>query len=390
MKKHKPIKNSYFYKNKEQEERTKKGIQSGVLSLSINLLLTVIKIIAAFLSGSVSIMADAMNSLGDSASSLLTIGGFRFASKPADKEHPYGHQRAEYISGLIVSIIILYIGLEFLVSSVGRIVNPQPIAGTPLVIGLLILSIIGKAFLGYALYHYQKDLTSTTIRALIKDSVYDIVMTSVVLISYFVETRTGLALDGWIGIAVALFIIYGGITSIRDAIDDLLGGRPHPNLIEEMKKILNSYEEVIGYHDLIVHKYGPHKSFATVDIEIDAAWSLINAHNLIDRIEKDFERKLNVRLVGHLDPIVLDSDEQNRIHYWIKTALENLDYNLRFHDFRVEEIYGVEAVSFDVVVPEGVEESNAELYEMITDELAHYISDHPIYIEFDRHYILDS
>lgn len=390
MKKHKPMKNSSSHENKQQKERTKKGIRSGILSLSINLFLTVIKIIAAFLSRSVSIMADAMNSLGDSASSLLTIGGFRFASKPADKEHPYGHQRAEYISGLIVSIIILYIGLEFLISSVGRITNPQPIEGNPLVIGLLILSIMGKAFLGYALYHYQKDMASTTIRALIKDSVYDIVMTSVVLLSYFIETQTGLTLDGWIGVVVALFIIYGGVTSIRDAIDDLLGERPNPDLVEEMKNILDSYEELIGYHDLIVHKYGPNKSFATVDIEIDAAWSLINAHNLIDRIEKDFEDKLNVKLVGHLDPIVLDSDEQNRIHYWIKVALRNLEYDFHFHDFRIEEIYGIEAVSFDVVVPEGVEESNAELYEIITNELEQYISDYPIYIEFDRHYILDS
>lgn len=390
MTKHNPKKNSSLNSNKRQKSRTKYGIRSGVLSLIINLLLTTVKVVAALLSRSVSIMADAMNSLGDSASSLLTIGGFYFAAKPADKEHPYGHQRAEYISGLIVSIIILYIGLEFLISSIGRIINPQPIEGTPLVIGLLIFSIIGKAFLGYILYRYQKEISSTTIQALIKDSAYDIIMTSVVLISYFIQYQTGLALDGWIGAAVALFIIHGGFTSILDSIDDLLGERPDSSLVEKMQEILDSYQELIGYHDLIVHKYGPNKIFATVDIEIDANWSLMNAHNVMDRIEKEFENKLNVKLVSHLDPILLDSDEQNRIHYWVKIALKNLEYDFTFHDFRIEEIEGDETVSFDVVIPDDVKETNAEIYEMITDELQQYISEYPIRIEFDRHYILDS
>lgn len=376
---------------KEQEIRTTEGIRTGLIGLLLNLFLTVVKLIAGFTAGSVSILADAMNSLGDSASSLLTIGGFYVANKPADREHPYGHQRAEYISGLFIAIIILIVGFQFLLQSVRRILNPESVESSRMVFILLVLSIAIKIILGIYYQNRSKRMTtrSNTVDALMKDSFNDALMTSVIISSYIIEIKFGWYIDGFVGAAVALFILYSGFKSILDSSNDLLGVRPDQTLIANMQEVLDSIDGPIGYHDLIIHKYGPNKVFATVDIEIDSKWTLLQAHKVIDTIENEFERQFYIKLVCHLDPIVLDDDEQNKIYSLIKKVLKSYDSEYHFHDFRLKKRDDEKQIHFDVVVPDTVTETNLELHYKISSDIYKEFNEYPVVIQFDRDYILD-
>lgn len=375
----------------EQERRTSEGIRTGMIGLLTNVFLTIIKLIAGFTAGSVSILADAMNSLGDSASSLLTIGGFYVARKPADREHPFGHQRAEYISGLFIAIIILIVGFQFFLQSIRRILNPESVLSSRLVIFLLVISIVVKVLLAffYKKRSQQMETQSNAVVALMKDSYNDALMTLVIIISYFIEIQYSIYIDGYVGIVVALFILYSGLKSISDSSNDLLGARPDRELIARMQAVLDSFDGPIGYHDLIIHKYGPNKVFATVDIEIDSKWSLIQAHKVIDNIEYEFEKQFNIKLVCHLDPIVLDDDEQNEIYALIKKILKSYDSSFHFHDFRVKKFNEEKEIHFDVVVPDTVTETNIELQYKISSDIYREFNEYPVFIEFDRDYILD-
>lgn len=374
----------------EQEIRSKDGIGTGIVGLVVNLALVGIKLIAGVIAGSVSILADAVNSLGDSAGALLTIGGFYIANKPADREHPYGHQRAEYISGLFTAIIILLVGFQFLITSIEKIIEPTGVESSRTVILLLILSIVIKIGLGIYYYYKNKKLAgrSQAIEALIKDSYFDVLINFVIILSYLVEIQFGWLIDGYMGALVALLILYGGVTTIMETSNDLLGTRPDPELIDEMQEVLDAHNHLVGYHDLILHKYGPNKIFATVDVELDASWDLVEAHRVIDAIEKDFANKFNIKLVGHLDPVELNDEEQNQIHARIKQTLKSYDRGFHFHDFRIEETSSGKEVLFDVTVPYEVKETDEELYNQIIQDIAEISKKYSIYIHFDRDYFL--
>lgn len=375
----------------EQRIRVKEGIRTGIFGLITNIILVIIKLIAGLIGNSVSIMADAMNSLGDTFNSILTITGFHIANKPADREHPYGHQRAEYLSGLFTAIIISFVGLQFLISSIQKIFKPEGINRSPLVLVLLILSILIKAGLAYFYYKKNKNMAvhSTAIETLMKDSLYDMFMNLVIILSYLVETQFGWLIDGYVGVFVAAIILRGGYDSIKDSSNDLLGTRPDPNLIYQMEEVLNSYDSLVGYHDLVLHKYGPNMFFATVDIEVDSRWDLFYAHQVTDAIEKEFKDKFAILLATHLDPIVLNNDEQNALYKVIKETLKSYDKNFHFHDFRVEETATVTNLHFDVVVPDSITTSDEELYQKITHDIYHKIGyKYHLYIEFDRNYVL--
>lgn len=374
----------------QQEKRTRDGIGTGLVGLIVNLILVGIKLIAGFIAGSVSILADAMNSLGDSAGAVLTIGGFYIANKPADREHPYGHQRAEYISGLFTAIIILIVGFQFLISSIEKIIEPTKVESSRVVIFLLVLSILIKIALG--VYYQQKNKkiigSSQAIEALMKDSIFDVLINLVIIVSYLIEIQTGWLIDGYMGAIVALIILYGGITTIIESSNDLLGTRPDPELIDKMQKVFDSYSDLVGYHDLILHKYGPNKIFAAVDLEIDSRWNLVEAHEIIDAIEKEFYEKFGIRLVGHLDPVELDDDELNEIHGIIKNTLKSYEHKFHFHDLRMEKEEEEVFIAFDVTVPDEVEASDEELFMRISNDLANKNVAFPFRIHFDHVYFL--
>lgn len=377
--------------NVKDNSRVNIGMRTGIIGLLANLFLLLIKLFAGITAGSVSILADAMNSLGDTAGALLTIIGFYISDKPPDNEHPYGHQRAEYISGLIISIIIMVIGFEFLMSSIEKIMDPVSVESSKLVFAILLFSVIIKLVLAiyYQVKNKKMQTKSTILKALIKDSLNDSLMTLVIIISYFFEIYFGQQIDGYIGAAIALYIIYSGIISIMEVANDLLGIRPSSELIQEMKEVLDSYDSIIDYHDLLIHKYGPTNSFVTVDIEMDSRWTLLEAHEVIDAIEEEFKEKFNSTTVCHLDPIVLDDDRQNEIYQLIKKSIKRRDEHFHFHDFRVINHENRKEIHFDLVVPRNIKDSDEELLDFVREILHEEYGDYKIFLKFDRYYLLD-
>lgn len=364
--------------NNKEERRQRVGILSGRVGLVSNLFLFVIKLVAGLMSGSISIVTDAMNNLGDSASSVITLFGFRAASKPADKEHPFGHERSEYISGLIISIIIIYVGLQFLSSSFNQIMHPTPLNTSTLVFVLLIVSIVIKVLQGQFYRKMAKEIQSNTLQNSAQDSINDVYITTMVLVSSLVETWTGWQIDGYAGALLSLFIIYSGIQAIRDSIDDLLGKRPSKVEIRQMKDLLDQYDNIVGYHDLLVHSYGPNQTFATIHIEIDDSWNLTRAHHLIDCIEEDFKHKLGVELVCHLDPIAIQNEHDTAIYRQVKAILK--DFNLKFHDFKVEH----QTILFDIVLPDNPQLTDDALFMQIEKKIHEQIGNYEVKIIFDR------
>lgn len=364
--------------NNKEERRQRVGILSGRVGLVSNLFLFVIKLVAGLMSGSISIVTDAMNNLGDSASSVITLFGFRAASKPADKEHPFGHERSEYISGLIISIIIIYVGLQFLSSSFNQIMHPTPLNTSTLVFVLLIVSIVIKVLQGQFYRKMAKEIQSNTLQNSAQDSINDVYITTMVLVSSLVETWTGWQIDGYAGGLLSLFIIYSGIQAIRDSIDDLLGKRPSKVEIRQMKDLLDQYDNIVGYHDLLVHSYGPNQTFATIHIEIDDSWNLTRAHHLIDSIEEDFKHKLGVELVCHLDPIAIQNEHDTAIYRQVKAILK--DFNLKFHDFKIEH----QTILFDIVLPDNPQLTDDALFMQIEQKIHEQIGNYEVKIIFDR------
>lgn len=378
----------YLNKQHKNNQRTQLGLFSGKAGLFSNLVLFLIKMSAGVISGSVSIIGDAINSLADCASSILTLFGFHIAAKPADKQHPYGHERSEYITGLVVSLGILFVGFQFLLNSIQRMIDPAALNTTPLVLILLILSIIIKLVQGYFYRKVGKKIRSNAIDAAAQDSFNDVYTTLVVLGASLVEIIFGWQIDGYAGVFIALYILYNGVSIIRESIDDLLGKGPTEKQIREIKHFLDHYPSIVGYHDLLMHHYGPNKTFATIHIEIDDSWSLMEAHRIIDDIEKDFKEYLGVDLVCHLDPIAIKSKEQTIIYQQVKRILQSYELNLKFHDFRVEEMGGLSTIQFDIVVPDNIEQTNQELLEAIKRDIAEIIGTFEVEIEFDRIYLL--
>lgn len=377
-------------KGKESVEARKDvGVFSGIVGIISNLLLFLVKAIAGTVSGSISVLADAVNNLSDGISSLLTVIGFYWAAKPADKEHPYGHQRVEYVSGLAVSFIILYIGFEFLLSSIDRIINPQPVISSQLVLILLVFSVVIKIIQGKFYDTVADEIDSQTIKAVSKDSYNDVIMSIGIILSYIVESFTGWYIDGYVGVIVAIIILISGVQAISEAISRLIGEPPSKELINQMKDVLDSYPELIGYHDLYIHRYGPNNTFATVDVELDARMHLSDAHDIINAIEREFIENLDVHLVSHLDPVELDDDFQNILHGKIKDILRNIHPNLKFHDFQIVEINGRATIQFDIVVPESLDFTDEALEGKISDKLGNLSQYYPLKITFDHNYLLN-
>lgn len=375
---------SYAEHATDEKKRYKIGMFAGIVGLVSNLILFITKLIAGSLSGSVSILTDAINSLSDTASSILTIVGFKIAAKPADKEHPYGHQRFEYISGFLVSVIIIFVGFQFLITSIERILNPSKLAAGPLVFILLIISIIAKIIQGFFYRSAATTIHSTTLRSAAQDSFNDVYTTVIVLAASLLESFTGWTVDGYAGTLLAIFIIYSGINMIRDSMDDLLGTRPNEQELAEIQAHFEQFEFILGYHDLLVHNYGPNKTFASIHIEVDDSWSLIQAHGVSDYIEKHFKDVLGIALICHLDPIAVQNEEHTRIYREVKAILKSYQLNLKFHDFRVDELENHLRISFDIVVPEETTASNEQLRAIIAHDILVKIGATEIEITVDR------
>lgn len=366
--------------------RTKTGITAAILGLVSNALLFGGKIAVGLISGSVSIMADAVNNLSDTASSLITLIGFRIAGKPADNEHPYGHERFESISGLMVSILIIYVGFQFLHTSYDKIIEPADLSLNAAVFFVLVLSILIKIWQSRMYYSLGREIHSETLKVTGKDSLNDVIVTMAVLFSAGVEYFSGWRIDGYAGLVIALYIMYSGITMIKDFIDELMGSRPTPEDIKAMEDMLSSYPCIFGFHDLLVHSYGPNMRFASVHIEVDESWSLKDAHYVIESIERDFREHLQVDMVCHLDPVAVNDSHYMAVYHGLQAIVANLKLNLRMHDFRLED--ETKTLKFEIVIPQKCPMTDEEILDRLSEKIRQTIGNYEVHVVFDHNYLL--
>ncbi len=345
------------------------GRLSGFVGILCNLLLFGAKILVGTLSGSVSITADAMNNLTDATSSVVTLVGFKLAEKPADEDHPYGHARFEYLSGLAVAALILLIGFELGESSVEKILNPSLTAFSWITAVVLLLSIGVKLWLSLFNGKLGKLIGSTALAATAADSRNDCVATLAVLAAGIVEMFTSLPVDGYMGLAVAAFILYSGISLGKETISPLLGEAASPQLREDLAKLIMQEPLVLGYHDLMVHDYGPGQRFASIHVEMDQKEDPLHCHEIIDNLERNCRKELAVSLVIHYDPVVTDDPELNRLRQLVSKILSEYDNRLKIHDFRMARSTGHQNLIFDVALPSDLKSREKEIQEMLEKKL---------------------
>lgn len=350
----------------KQEVRTAYGKLGGAVGIVCNLILFVAKLIAGTLSGSVSITADAVNNLSDASSSIMSILGFKLASKPADADHPYGHARYEYLSGLMVALFIMLIGIELLKSSISKIIEPSAVAFNWVTVAVLAATVFVKLWLAMFNKSIGKRINSKTLIATAADARNDVIATSAVIVSTIVSNYTKLELDGYVGLAVALFILYSGFGLVRDTLDPILGHAPDPEFVEEIRAKIMSYPGVLGTHDLMIHDYGPGCQFASVHVEVAAEGDVIEMHDIIDNIERELSEHYNLHLVIHMDPIVTSDDKVNEVRHRLAEEIAKINPELTIHDLRIVVGPTHTNLVFDCVVPHGFKMSNAELRERIS------------------------
>ena len=342
----------FFLKNLDPAtERSAVGQRSGFVGIVCNLALFAGKLLAGLLTGSVSITADAMNNLSDATSSIVTLLGFKLAEKPADEDHPYGHARFEYLSGLAVAALIIVIGVELAKSSFDKILHPEAVTFGTVAVVILILSMAVKLALWLFNKELSKMIRSTALAATAQDSRNDAIATGVVLAAGLVERFTGLTIDGWMGMAVALFILYSGAMLAKDTISPLLGESASPELRELIVDYVREQPRVLGYHDLMVHDYGPGQRFATLHVEMDNREDPLLCHELIDDMERECYQNHGIHLVIHYDPVITDNPELNRLRCACEELLAVLDKRLHLHDFRMVQGGAHTNLIFDVVLP---------------------------------------
>lgn len=356
------------YRNMDRPEvRERYGKFSGIVGIVSNLLLFVMKAVTGFVTGSISIVADAVNNLSDSASSVITLVGFKLSGKPADQEHPYGHARIEYISGLIVSFLILLLGVQLLQESAGKIFAPEEAAFSPVAVVVLVVSCLIKTWQCLFYRKVGRRISSPTIEATAADSRSDVFSTLAVLFGLVISRLTGFNLDGYMGVAVALLILWTGVKVVKETSDPLLGTAPAREVVDDIYRTILSYDGILGLHDLNVHMYGEGRTFASVHCEVDAHEDILASHDLVDNIERDFLKQKNIHLVIHMDPIVVDDAPTNALREQVREVLRGISPEITMHDFRV--VWGKthSNVLFDVCVPFGFRYTDAALLDEIAN-----------------------
>ena len=354
------VKNSDDIKN--PEVRAAYGNMSGIVGIFLNLCLFAAKLTAGIVSASISVIADAFNNLSDAGSSVVTFLGFKLASRPADKEHPFGHGRYEYVAGLGISVVILLVGIELLKSSIGKIFSPDSSTEITLVFAcILVASVVVKLWMYFFNKILSKKINSSALKATSLDSLTDCVATTIVLIGLVVSNLTGLMIDGYLGAAVALFILFTGVSTFKESLSPLLGNPPDAEFVSDIKDTVMQDDMIVGIHDLIVHDYGPGRCIISLHAEIPSNEDILKAHDSIDLIEKTLERKFNCMATIHMDPIATDDEYTLNLKDRVCRALCDDDNGFSIHDFRVVKGDTHTNIIFDLVVPHGIKQSNDEI-----------------------------
>ncbi len=362
------------------------GILSGTIGIVLNLLLFAGKFFAGILSHSIAITADALNNLSDAASSVITLIGFKMAGQKPDKDHPFGHGRIEYLSGLAVSAAILFMAFELIKSSISKLLKPEPTVCSITIVIILICSIVIKLYMYLYNRSIGKKIRSEAMLATATDSLSDTLATSVVLIATIASPFTTFPIDAVCGILVGVFIFYSGIMSARDTLNPLLGQAPDPEFVKEIESLVLSYEEVLGIHDLIVHNYGPGRTMISLHAEVSAEGNILVLHDMVDNIERSLKEKLHCDAVIHMDPICVNDPEVKELKEKVSSYLHSLDEALSLHDFRIVKGPTHTNIIFDILVPYNFKYSESEIMKLVTDYIKSLDENYFAVINIDTKY----
>lgn len=363
------------------------GMLCGIVGILLNILLFTGKFLAGIFSHSIAITADALNNLSDAGSSFITLAGFKLASQKPDPDHPYGHGRMEYLSGLFVSLLILLMAVELLKTSVDKIINPQDTLMNPIVITILIVSILVKLYMSYYNQMIGKKIDSAALLATATDSRGDSISTLLVLISSLISLFTGIQIDGWCGLLVGIFILYSGFSAAKDTISPLLGQAPDKEYVEEIERIVTSHDLILGIHDMMVHDYGPGRVVVSLHAEVPADGDLLEMHDLIDHIEHDLANMCQCEAVIHMDPIAVNDPEVDSIKAQVAHIIESIDVELKFHDFRIVKGPTHTNLIFDVLVPYRFTIADNNLIELIDAKVKELNPSYFVVVKIDHTYI---
>lgn len=364
------------------------GQLCGAVGIVLNLLLFAVKLFAGTVSGSIAITADAFNNLSDAGSSVVTLLGFRLAGRKPDPEHPFGHGRMEYISGLVVAGLILLMGVELGKSSLDKILHPEDIVSSPLVLGILVLSVAVKLYMFCYNRAVGKKIRSAAMTATATDSLSDAVSTTAVLIATLVSQLTGLNIDGWVGMLVALFILFSAYKAAKETLSPLLGQTPEPEFVERIQQIVLSHPEVQNVHDLIVHDYGPGRVMISLHAEVPADGDLLQLHDVIDNIEHELQKELGCVAVIHMDPIVTHDEHTTRLRMAVAEQVQTIDPRLSIHDFRIVPGPSHTNLIFDVVVPYDVKIPHEEVRRRVGELVRGLDENYFAVVQIDNSYVL--
>jgi len=380
-----------FIKNHEDVKNPKVrdayGRLAGLVGILSNLLLCLMKVAVGLISGSIAIVADGINNLADGGSAVITLLGFKLASLPEDEDHPYGHARYEYLSGLAVSIIIILVGFELVKTSVDKVLHPTPLEFSWTVVLVLAIAIAIKIWQAMFNLSAGRKIDSMTLIATGADSRNDVISTSAVLASLLIGHFAQVQLDGYMGVIVALFIMWSGIGLVRETISPLLGEAPDSELVRRIESLATGYDGVLGIHDLEVHNYGPGKIFASIHIEVDAAVDVMISHDLVDNIEKRLREDLAINITAHLDPVNVSDPKRIPLTRLLQSAIEEVPDFLSFHDLRIVAGPTHTNVIFDVVVCHSCKMSEAEILRYFNMKLSEYDDTFFAAINIDKSYI---
>ncbi len=372
--------------SQDPEVRSRCGKLAGTVGIISNLVLFCAKLTVGLLSNSVSVLADALNNLTDASSSIVTLLGFRLSEKPADKHHPFGHARIEYLSGMAVSVLILLIGFELGKSSVEKLLAPQATFFSAALVVVMLVSVGVKLWLAVFNSRVGRHIGSATLAAAAADSRNDVVTTLAVLAACVVGHLFAVDLDGWVGLAVAAFILYSGVRALKETADPLLGEAASEELTNTIALRLRACEQVRGVHDLIVHDYGPGRRFASVHVEMDRALDAMVAHEIIDDLERDFEQQDHIQMVIHYDPVVVDDPILDSTREWVNERVREIDPALHVHDFRMVAGKSHTNLIFDVVRPQELSLTAQQLRERIDEVICAERPEYRVVLHVDENY----
>lgn len=379
-----------FIKNyediKNPDVRQKYGTLSSIVGIICNLILFALKYLIGTLANSISIVSDAFNNLSDCASCLVTLFGYKLASKPADKDHPFGHGRIEYLTSLIIAAIVLLVGIELLKGSVEKIITPEVVEFSIPALLALVFSIAVKLWMSFFNTKLGKKINSTVMIATAKDSRSDVIATAASLIALVASIFTDLPIDGVMGIIVSIFILKAGYEIVKDTVDELLGKPADPEVVEDIKKLVLENDKILGIHDLVIHNYGPGNMIGSCHVEVASNEDFMIVHDIVDEIERNIMHKLKIIMTIHMDPIAVDDELTNKAKSLVTAIVADIDATLSLHDFRIVCGETHTNLIFDLVVPYECKIDNDVLKAMIDEALSKEETNYYTVIVFDREY----